>query len=181
MHKSHSRLIIWSLVGLLMVSCQEDERRRLFEMLFVPIAFTVPAGLFNGPVPRVFSEPVVATNINFYLEENNLEAEQIGNINALAADIRSLEPGLNYNFLNEVSVRICPVGSNQCTPADEVFYIDRLQLDRPGGQIRLLPTLANKRDLLLEPAFRLEIWFFLADISPYSINSQLEMSFEVTE
>ena len=47
-----------------------------------------------------------------------------------------------------------------------------------GNQIRLLPTLINAKRLLSKERFKLELWFYLYQVSPISIPCRLEMEFE---
>ena len=165
------------IITLFMISaCQKGERERLFEMVYPPVDFVIPAGL-SASLPRVFEKDDLPSNIGFYLSERELSAEAIRSLDPFRARIVSLDNGFDYNFVEEISVRICPARSQQCSPAEEAFYIDDLRA-RAGEQIELLPTLRNQKNVLTDDRFRLEIIFFLNSTSPFSVRSRFEMSFE---
>lgn len=163
---------------ILLVACSKDDRERLFEMTFPAIDFEIPAGL-SASLPRVFERDDQPTNINFFLAENNLTEAQIGGILPAFARITALD-NQDYEFVQEVSVRICDAGSLQCTMADEVFYIDNLQ-GRAGDVIDLLPSLRNAKRHLIKENFKLEVVFFLRYTSPYSVRSRLDMRFDAVK
>ena len=98
---------------------------RLFDMRYERIDFTIPAGL-NAFLPRVFEVSSMDSNIDFYLKENGIEEERIKAISPFSARLQALD-NFDYDFVREISIRVCPVGSDPCTPADEVFYIDDIQ------------------------------------------------------
>ncbi len=171
------RLVAAAMVFFALASCQKDQRERIFEMDYPNIPFSIPAGLSPGPVPRALVLDDFSSNLRYYLTTYNTDTSAIGAILPLSANIRALDD-TDLDFIQEVSVRICPQGSNSCTPADEVFYINDLQRNRIGSQIRLLPTLVNAKRNLSKERFKLEIWFYLYDLSPYSIPCRLDMRFE---
>ena len=159
------------------LACKQDTGQRLFEMVYPNTRFVIPAGL-SASLPRVF-EDRVSSNIEFYLNENSIDTTQIKAINPFSATMRSLN-NEDYDYIREISIRACPDGPEPCTVADEIFYIDRLE-NRAGREVRFLPTLRNARKTLLEPQFKLEILFFFAFTTPYSVESQFDMIFEVVE
>jgi hypothetical protein len=161
---------------LIAVGCPKDNRIRLFEMFYPNIVFELPAGL-SATLPRVYEIPGIATNFEAFLKNSGLNKDLIAGITPYSARISSLDPGLRYDFLREVSIRICATGTKPCTPADEVFYLDRLQR-REDDRIDLLPTLRNVKPLLSGQAFKLEVVFFLDVASPYNIESKLDLFFE---
>ncbi len=163
--------------ALLMITCQRDTGQRLFEMVYPNTQFTIPAGL-SASLPRAF-EQRVSSNIDFYLSENLVDTVSIRAINPYSATMRSLD-NEDYDYIREISVRVCPDGPEPCTLADEVFYIDNI-VNRAGREVRLLPTLKNARPILLEPRFKLEILFYFAYTTPYAVDSQFDMVFEVIE
>jgi len=159
------------------LACQRDTGQRLFEMVYPNTRFVIPAGL-SATLPRVFEERV-STNIEFYLNQNMVDTAQIRAINPFSATLRSLD-NQDYDYIREISVRACPDEGDPCTVADEIFYIDNI-VNRAGREVRLLPTLKNARPILLKPQFKLEIIFFFAFTTPYSVESQFDMVFEVVE
>lgn len=162
----------------LMFACTKDSGQRLFDMIYPDIRFTIPAGL-NSFLPRVFEVPVMNSNIDFYLRENGMEVERIKAISPFSARLSALD-NFDYDFVREISIRVCPIGNEPCTPADEVFYIDNIQR-RAGNRVDLLPTLRNARPMLTLDRFKLEVLFFFDTTTPYSVDSRLEMTFEAVE
>jgi hypothetical protein len=162
----------------LLFACVKDNGQRLFEMVYPNIQFTIPPGL-NSFLPRVFEVPTMKTNINFYLKENNMEIERVKAISPYSARISALD-NFDYDFVREISIRVCPIGNDPCTPADEVFYIDNIQR-RAGNRVDLLPTLRNAKPILSIDRFKLEVLFFFDTTTPYSVDSRLDMTFEAVE
>jgi len=160
---------------LIVAACRNDNRERLFEMFYPNFNFTIPAG--QSPIlPYPLGIRGVNSNIDFYLTENSTDTALIGEISALSATLTSVD-GIDYDFLHSVSIRICADTDEPCSDADEVFYIDRLQIDRPGERIRLLPGLRNVRDELIAQEYRLEVVFFLAFAPAFDYETRLDMSF----
>lgn len=174
-NKRMRNIFLYGWMLLLMAACSKGERERLFEMTYPAIDFEIPAGL-SASLPRVFERDDLSTNINVFLTENNLTEEQIGGILPSFARITALDNG-DYEFVQEVSVRICDAGSTQCTMADEVFYIDNLQ-GRAREVIDLLPSLRDAKRNLVKENFKLEVVFFLRYTTPFSVRSRLDMRFD---
>lgn len=169
------KLYFAALLILLIASCRQDNRERIFEMFYPNFQFTIPAG--QSPLlPFPLGIRGVDSNIDFYLSENSTDTALISEIGALTANISSLD-GLDYDFLNSISVRICEDTDQPCRDADEVFYIDRLQLDRPSDNIRLIPGLRNARRHLIQKEYRLEVVFFMAYAPAFNYETQLDMTF----
>lgn len=168
---------IIGLLLLFMFSCTRERGERLFEMVYPNTRFVIPAGL-SSALPRVFEDRVVSS-ISFYLDENMVDSSRIVAINPFSATLRSLD-NTDFDFVNEISVRVCPDGPEPCTFADEVFYIDDL-LNRAGDQVRFLPTLRNVRKIMLQERFKMEIVFFFAFTTPFTVDSQFDMVFEAVE
>ncbi|MCB0585625.1 MAG: hypothetical protein KDD06_09935, partial [Phaeodactylibacter sp.] len=78
-------------------------------------------------------------------------------------------------------IRLCPDTDTPCREADEVFYIDRLQIDRPGSRIDLLPGLRNVRRDLIRQKYRLEVLFFLAFPPSLNYDTRLDMTFRALQ
>lgn len=161
----------------LLFACKRDERQRVFEMNYPNITFTIPAGLAPGVIPKTLVLDDFSSNLRYYLETYKTDTSALAAIQPFSAQISALDFS-DLDFINEISVRMCPQGSASCTRAEEIFYIDRLGLERVGPQIKLLPTLIDAKRLLAKDRFKLEIWFYLYRVSPQTIPCRLEMSFE---
>jgi len=168
---------IW--IGILAIvmaaACTKDKREPLFDLFYPNFELAIPAGQsFTLPFP--LAKRGNNTNIKFYLQENSVDTAMITEIAPISARLTSID-GYNYDFLDRVSVRLCPDTETPCAEGDEVFYIDRLQFDRPGSRIDLLPGLRNVRRDLIREKFRLEVVFFLAFSPSLNYDTRLDMVF----
>jgi hypothetical protein len=169
------QLIYLLFAVLIFATCRRDNRQPLFDLAYPNFRFTIEAGQ-NPILPGAYTVRGVATNIGFFLNQNNTDTSAISEISAYSATLRCLD-GFDYVFLDGISVRICEDDTENCTPADEVFYIDQLQRYPEDDRIDLLPGLRNaKRDLSRE-SIRLEIVVFFAFSPPANYASQLDMVF----
>lgn len=169
------RLFYFLFLLVFITSCRQDSGERLFEMVYSNFTFTLPAGSSTfSTLVKPF--PNVPTNISFYLNENGLDIEEITAITPFSARIVSLD-GNRYDALSEASIRICNAGLDDCTFADEVFFIDNL-FNRTGETINLLPGGRNAKRHLELNTMRIEVIFRFANINPVSIDSRLEIVFE---
>lgn len=162
----------------LLTACSKDDRERLFEMSYPAIDFEIPAGL-SASLPRVFERDNIPTNIRYFLNEYNLDTAQIGRILPFSARLTALD-NIDYDFVDEISVRICEADAEQCLTGDEVFYIDNLQ-GREDDVIELLPGLGDAKDILTQDEYKLEVVFFFWNTTPISVRSRLDMIFEAVE
>ncbi|MEQ8706571.1 MAG: hypothetical protein RIC19_21750 [Phaeodactylibacter sp.] len=169
------QLVYILLTVLILAACRRDNRTPLFDLAYPNFRFTIEAGQ-NPIIPGAYAIRGIATNIGFFLNQNNTDTSAFTQINPYTATLRCLD-GFDYVFMEGVSVRICEDGTEACTPADEVFYIDQLQRYPEDDRIDLLPGLRNvKRDLSRE-SYRLEIVVFFAFSPPANYASQLDMVF----
>ncbi len=164
---------------LLLVSCTRDSREFLFELFYPNNEFTIQAGLGGFfPIEKEWNQ--VATNFTFFLDDAGVELEQISGIRPVSARLTSLDPSLDFFFVEEVSVRICNASEEDCFDADEAFYIDRL-LGRADDSIELLPTLVDFKDVLTDDRIKLELILFLNSNTPYNLQGRLDMTFEAVQ
>lgn len=163
------------LVGLVL-GCRNDRRRTLFEMIYPNILFEIPAGL-GGGLPRVFELEDLRTNFREYLQTNNTDTSFVAGIEPVSANLIALD-GERFDFLREVSIRICKNTAEPCNMTDEVFYLDRIQETRIGNELRLLPTLIDAERILAGDRFKLEVWFYLFGTTPATIPIRMDLRFD---
>ena len=156
--------------------CRDDDGEFVFEMVFPDINFEIPAGLgtFSSYVFEIDDMP---SNIDFYLSANSLDTADIKAINPTFARIQSLDPGVDFEYIREISIRVCPVGPEPCTAIDEVFFIDNFTL-LEGDRIDLLPSLRNAKRDLAEENFKMEVVFIFNYITPYSALCRMDLNFQ---
>lgn len=173
------RMAIWGMLVLLLSTCRKDNRLKLFEMIYPNILFEMPAGL-TGSLPRVFEENGLRTNFRTYINEFNVDTALITGIEPISATLAALTDE-RFDFLREVSIRICPAESASCNVAEEVFYLDNIQNQRVGSELRLLPTLINAERVLTQERFKLEVWFYFFGVSPSNIPIKLDLRFDAVQ
>jgi len=169
------KLGVLLLVGMLFLGCKKERGERLFEMLYPNFTFNLPSGLspFTAPTFAFNNE---STSIDLYLQQNNTDTSAITAINPYSARITALN-NTAFDFLDEISVRICPAGIVQCDAFDEAFYLDNMR-NRTYTTIELLPSLRNFKPLLSGKSYRVEIVFKMNDFTPVSLDCKFDMSFE---
>ena len=173
------KAVFFLLLVMLAIGCRQDSGEFIFEMSFPDIRFEVPAGLstFNSYVYELEMD----SNIDLYLSSNAADTAAITAINPVFARITALDTGVDFEYIQEMSIRICPVGDEPCTSIDEVFYIDSFN-PLSGGRIDFLPSLRNARRDLLEDRFKLEVVFVRFNyITPYSVLNSLELRFDAVQ
>jgi hypothetical protein len=148
-------------------------------MIYPNIIFEMPAGL-TGSLPRVFALDDLRTNFRAYLAENNMDTSRIRAIEPISATLEALS-NERFDFLREVSIRICAETSASCNIAEEVFYLDKIQNQRVGSELRLLPTLINAERVLSRDRFKLEVWFSFFGVSPSTIPIKMDLRFDAIE
>lgn len=179
MKSSYSRYISLLLLLVILTTCRQDNRLTLFEMVFPNLTFEMPAGL-TGTLPRVFTFDDLRTNYQSYLNDFNADTALIAGIEPISATIEALS-NERFDFLREVSIRICPETSASCNVAEEVFYLDNIQNERTGSQLRLLPTLINAEQVLSRDRFKLEVWFTFFGVSPSAIPIKMDLRFDAIQ
>jgi len=163
---------------LLWAGCRKDSRERLFEMVYPNFTFEIPPG-FAPTRALVFEFDDINTNFATYLQQSNTDPALIYAINPTYARITSLDDQSLF-FVEQISVRFCTNNGEECSFADEVFYIDDLR-GRADEVVDLLPSLRNVKTLMSGQDFRMEIVFFLNDFTPYSNFCRLDMTFEAVK
>lgn len=177
------RKAILYLAALVVLSaCNKDDRERLFEMFYPSpdpssLDFDIPAGL--TPYPAIHAKDFdFLTRYEYFLNTSGYDSTYVNAISSYAGRVVSLE-GLDLDFVRSVSVRICDLNKEDCSPGEEVFYIDYEEIRRVADNIiQLQPSLINAKRLLSKPQARLEILFSFYYPPPFSAKCRLEMSFE---
>ena len=168
-------LLLFGMMVLLAFGCRQDQGERLFLLSYLPQEFVIPAG-YSPFQTLVFSYENLPTNYQLFLSQSIVSDADVLAIVPNFATITSLD-NLDFGFLNAVSIRLCPVGSERCTEADEVFFLTdlyRRRLDR----LNLNPGLRNVRPLMSGLRYKMEVVFFPGETTPYNITCRLDYGFE---
>lgn len=170
-------------------------------LLFISFAIVIGAckkddpPLFTIPVQNViFSvDPTMQPPFTYYIPVNNVMTNAMNLITAQGIDtseIKSIRPGKaslqalfgqgDLDFLDAVSVRLCPIGSNKENCGQEVFYRDPVPL-RTGIDLDLVPSNVNDvRDFVLPDRINIQVKLErLRDFPKNTFDVRLDMEFEV--
>ena len=173
------RQITWlGLLGLLILfsGCREDRGERLFEIIYEPIQFQLPAGL-AFPNSWVLQQVPVNSRFAEMLDQTNTSSGEVTAVGGAFARLIAVD-GNDFSNLSSVAIRMCAVGETACTEADEVFYLDDL-FGRRQTTLRLNPGLRNIKPLIESGNFMMELIVTPAVSTQANITCRLEYSLEV--
>ncbi len=151
--------------------------------------------LFVIPVQNVIFtvDPTMQPPYTYYIPINNVKTNALGVIHANGIDtseIMSIRPGKavmialfgqgKLDFLDAVSVRLCPIGMNEENCGQEVFYRDPVPFNT-GIELDLVPSNVNDvRNFLLPDRINIQVKLErLRNFPPQSFDIRLDMEFEV--
>ena len=172
------RIALFLAVALVLFSCKKDD----------PPLFVIPIPNLSFQVDATFQPP-----FTYYIPINNVATNAFNVLAAKGVDtsqIKSIRPGKAYfsvvfaesdlNFLDAVSVRICPVGVNSENCGQEVFYRDPVPF-KPGFDLDLVPSNVNNiREVILKDKVNIQVKFErLRSFPERTFSIRLDMDFEV--
>lgn len=170
------RLIFLFLVLILGFRCTPDDNLELaFRMEYPNLNFEIPAGL-NTIESHFFLISDIPTSKDFFF--GDFANEDIKTIIPSFARLTALDgSSIDYDFLFEVSIRICqPEQEINCVR--EIFFRDRIP-NNIGNRLDLIPNDNNLKEILIEDDFTIEVVLVrLVNPSPNFIRTRLELGFE---
>jgi hypothetical protein len=161
---------------LLASSCRQERGERLFEIIYEPIQFDLPAGL-SFPNSWVLQQVPVDARYDELLAQTNTSPDEVTAIGGAFARLTAVD-GNDFSTLSSVAIRMCPVGERACTEADEVFFLGDL-FGRRQTTLRLNPGLRNIKPLIESGEFMMELIITPAASTVTNITCRLEYSLEV--
>lgn len=159
---------------MLITACRGDRGEALFTLEYAPLTFALEPGL----LPRtawVVEFPSIPSNYDFFLQQSGHADTEVNAVGAGIGRLTSLD-NVDFDFVSEISVRICDVGSPRCAEFDEVYYIDDLY-GRRLSSINLQPGLRNLKSTLQKGRFKMELVFVFGDITPFRVDCRFDYSF----
>ena len=162
----------------MLLGCRQDAGEPLFDLLYPPFEFTIPAG-YSPFQALVFEFNNIPTNYGNFLNNSGTSREEVTSVVPLFGRLTSLD-GLDFGFLSAISVRVCPIGNDPCTDFDEVFYLDDLYR-RNLNTLNLDPGLRNVEDLLSGDLYKMELVFFAAEITPFVVDCRFDFGFQAVK
>ncbi|HMQ50209.1 MAG TPA: hypothetical protein PKA00_22520 [Saprospiraceae bacterium] len=168
-----------SFLILLALGCTKDNREKLFDLVYPNFRFNILAGTSTFP-PGAYELRGVETDIDFYLSSHSVDSNLIFAMNPTIGTLTA-ENGIDFDFLDAVSVRICEDTEEPCPISAEVFYREGLFQDRPGTRINLDPGLRNVRADLLRERYRLDIVVNFVYPPPFTVEARLDLGFQAVK
>lgn len=149
--------------------CKEDERI-LFDFYYQQ-DLTLPAGL-SFLQTHYFQFNDIQSNFANLLKAKGYTKSDIKKISPGSGFMLALNPGVNLDFIQEVSIMIS--STNQFSK--EVLYSVQVPLNA-GGRIDLAGTLADAFDVLSQDRFNLRIGIKLRANCPETFDSRFTLKF----
>jgi hypothetical protein len=172
------RLTAVLLFFLLFSACSKEDQRVLFEIPFRNLDFTIPAGI-NPFEAQYFTLSNVQTNAKDLISGFGYSEEQVTSIVPVSARIFAPFDNVDFDFVFEVSVRICDAGDTSPNCGSEIFWRQPVP-ENIGNFIDLIPNELDVMERLMKENVSIQIKLAqLRDTSPQFINARLEMDFEV--
>lgn len=171
-----NRLFFFFLLPLCLFNCNPDDNLTVaFEMEYPNLTFEIPAGL-NTVESHFFVVNDIPTNKDFFF--GNVAEADIQTIVPAFARISSLDGNqVDYDFLFEISVRICASGTSiNCTR--EIFWRDQIPVNI-GSSVNLIPNDIDVKEILTGETFTIEVVLLrMVSPPPSFINTRVELGFE---
>ena len=168
-------VLISLLVGLMQLSCKNDDRQELFELNFPPppLEFDIQPGL-NTFDTHIYSFSPIPTRYLEKLAASGHSAEDVVAIEAKEASLSSLFGDENLDFISRVSIYIF----DPFDPANKVefLYLDPIPY-KEKNTIRLFPGITDVSDWIKEEYIGVEIRLNFREISPAL--TEMELKFDL--
>ncbi len=164
-------ILTLTLFLLLATGCRREGGERLFEIVYPPQEFELPAGV-SFPNSWVVARQAIESRYNESLVQNGLSADEVLTVGGTFARLIALD-GNDFRDLQSVALRVCPAGPEPCTELDDVFFITDL-FGRRNDVVRLNPTLINFKDVVEDGIFRLEVVMTPRGVTTATVRCRLE-------
>lgn len=136
--------------------------------------FIIPPGL-NAFDTHYFRLNNVPTRAKSYFG-SDFDRSTIGRVLPNRAELNSIFVNIDWSLVQEISIHA--ISSTNPNNSKEVFYHDRVEFE-DVKELRLLSSLSEVRDILLEDRMTLEIRLNFRRATPVEIESLLTMNFVV--
>ncbi|MFQ5446408.1 MAG: hypothetical protein ACE5FF_05695 [Saprospiraceae bacterium] len=159
-------------------SCKKDSTS-LFVIPLQNLKFAVDPTI---QPPFTYYIPInnILTNAQNVLQGHGLDESEIHSIRPGRATLSVIFAQSDLNFLDAVSVRLCPLGSNEENCGQEVFFRDPVPFN-PGFELDLVPSNVNDvQDFVLPDQINVQVKLErLRGFPEQSFDIRLDMEFEV--
>ncbi len=152
-----------------------------------------PLALIRAGNMQFSIDPSVQPPFTYYLPINDVQLSALAQLSAAGmdtADIKNIVPGRatltalfgggNLDFIDAVSIRLCPQEENDANCGREAFYRDPTPFD-VGQELELVPSAVNDiRDMVLQKNINVQVKLErLRDIPTTAFDVLVEMEFDV--
>ena len=162
----------------LLAGCKNKDKDVLFQQPFRGLEFTIPAGI-NPFEAQYFNIDSVPTNALALFSSFGIEASEIQSIVPATARINSLFGNVDYDFILELSVNICPAGDKTPNCGFEAFWRDPVP-EAIGSFVDMAANNTDLQELLKQDMVNVQVKLArLRGTSPQFVESILEMDFDV--
>ena len=163
-------------IAILFIKCTPDREPILFEMEYFDESFTVSPA-HDPLLTHVFKFDNIATRIDLFKDDFDFSESDIISITPRRFRITNISTADDYNFLNEVSVKL--IDPNDPDRKFEIFYhIPNNQ--NLGASLDLVPNETDLKSFMFEDRFSVEVHLVrFRQRPPTSITTRFEMSFDV--
>ena len=158
-------------------ACQRKDERILFEMPY-RINFSVNAGL-NPFQVHYFQVDNITNQLQGLLQDRGLTLDDLTGIEAGSARMTAEIPDVSYRFIREISVRLYEGDPGNSSDYREMWYRDDSNLLGEDDVVDLIPSLANGLPFLLNDKFNISIVIQLREVTPVTMQNQLDFTFFV--
>ncbi|MCU0346081.1 MAG: hypothetical protein MUC59_04005 [Saprospiraceae bacterium] len=173
------RTALLSLIILAFFSCKKETEPPLTRITVGNLKFAVDPSI---QPPLTYYIPINNVNMNAFaqLDGANIDTADIKNILPGRCTLTALFGGGNLDFIDAVSVRLCPQTDNGENCGREAFYRDPTPFD-VGQELELVPSAVNDiRDMVLQKTINVQVKLErLRDVPLGSFEVVLEMEFDV--
>ena len=155
------------------ISCGKNDTRAAFEMRYI-MEIEVPAGLntFNFHQLVIQNEQ---TGIDFFLDQNNLELDDIVSINTSFARLSTLLGEEDLSMIDEIVIDLFKPGNSDLN--FEAAYTLQVPI-RNINRIQLVPSITNLKEVLTGEKFDMVMYVRFRSIPPRNFTAVLDIGFE---
>ncbi len=163
-------------IAILFLKCTPDREPVQFQMEYFDETFTVDPG-FDPLLTWFFPFNNIATRIDDYKDDFGITDDDIISITPRRFRITNVSTADDYNFLNEVSVKI--IDPDDPEKKFEIFYhIPNNQ--NLGSSVDLVPNDTDLKSFMINRRFSIEVNLVrFRQRPPTSITTRFEMAFDV--
>ncbi len=175
--KMKGRLLALIFFGISMTTfsaCSDDDEITLFEIPY-QVSFNINAGLDPFQV-QYFQIDNLDNRLQDLLSSRGLSMSDVSKIAPGNAQMRAEFSNASYSFIREISVRLYQGDPQNPSNWKELFYRDDPNLFQEDSILDLFPSLVDALPLMQEETINLSIVIQLRDITPQTMEHQLNFS-----